>query len=147
MPFVALDICKHALKVAQCNDFVFDNGRDLNFKISQNAQNISGGQKQRLTIARAIAKNPNIYIFDDSFSSLDYKTQNNLMSEITKIAANATVIMVTQDIKTISNANKIIVLDKGNIVGEGSHNDLMKNCDIYRDLANSQVSKEVSKSE
>lgn len=138
---------KHALKVAQCNDFVFDNGRDLNFKISQNAQNISGGQKQRLTIARAIAKNPNIYIFDDSFSSLDYKTQNNLMSEITKIAANATVIMVTQNIKTISNANKIIVLDKGNIVGEGSHNDLMKNCDIYRDLANSQVSKGVSKSE
>ena len=138
---------KDALKIAQCDDFVFDGGKDLNFNISQNAQNISGGQKQRLTIARAIVKDPNIYIFDDSFSSLDYKTQNNLMSELTKIASNSTLIMVTQDITTISNADKIIVLDKGNIVGEGSHNDLMKNCSVYRDLANSQVSKEESKSE
>ena len=138
---------KHALKTAQCNDFVFDSGKNLKFKISQNAQNISGGQKQRLTIARAIAKNPNIYIFDDSFSSLDYQTQNNLMSELTKIASSATLIIVTQDIKAISNADKIIVLDKGNIVGEGSHNDLMQNCSVYRDLANSQVSKEVSKGE
>ncbi len=138
---------KNALKVAQCDDFVFDSGKDLNFKISQNAQNISGGQKQRLTIARAIAKNPNIYIFDDSFSSLDYKTQNNLMSELTKIASNATLIIVTQDITTVSNADKIIVLDKGNIVGEGSHNNLIKSCDVYRDLANSQISREVSKSE
>lgn len=134
---------KHALKVAQCDDFVFDNGKDLNFKISQNAQNISGGQKQRLTIARAIAKNSNIYIFDDSFSALDYATKHHLISDLTKVASNSTLIIVTQDIKTASLANKIIVLDKGNMVGKGSHNELMQNCSVYRDLANSQVSKEV----
>lgn len=144
---ISTEKIKNALKIAQCEDFVFDNGKDLNFNISKNAQNISGGQKQRLTIARAIAKEPNIYIFDDSFSSLDYKTQNDLMSELTKLASNSTLIIVTQNITTISNADKIIVLDEGNIVGEGTHNDLMRNCSVYRDLTNSQVSKEVSKSE
>lgn len=110
--------------------------------ISQSGKNVSGGQKQRLSIARAIIKNPEIYIFDDSFSALDYKTDKNLRKELRKHTKESTVFIVAQRIGTIMDADKIIVLDKGVIVGEGKHKDLIKNCSIYKEIALSQLSQE-----
>ena len=104
--------------------------------------NISGGQKQRLSIARAIARNPEIYIFDDSFSALDYKTDSVLRKELKKYTKEATSMIVAQRIGTIMNADKIVVLDKGKIVGLGTHKELLKTCDVYREIALSQLSKE-----
>ncbi len=136
------DVIKKAIEVAQGKDFVekMDNG--YNTKISQGGTNISGGQKQRLSIARAIARNPEIYIFDDSFSALDYKTDSILRKELKKYTSDATTLIVAQRIGTIMNADKIIVLDNGKVVGQGSHEELLKNCDVYREIALSQLSKE-----
>ncbi len=110
--------------------------------ISQGGTNISGGQKQRISIARAIAKNPEIYIFDDSFSALDYKTDYLLRKELSKYTKDSTIFIVAQRIGTIMNADKIIVLDSGNVVGMGKHKELLKNCDVYKEIAYSQLSKE-----
>lgn len=131
----------NALAVAQA-DFIKNLKGGVNYKIAQGGTNVSGGQKQRLSIARAIAKNPNIYVFDDSFSALDFKTDAKLRQELSKIVKNKTVLIVAQRISTIMNADKIIVLDEGNIVGIGTHKELMKKCKIYKEIALSQLSKE-----
>ena len=112
--------------------------------ITQGGTNVSGGQKQRISIARALAQDKNIYIFDDTFSALDYETDKRLRKALDELISKtkATVIMVAQRISTIKNADKIIVLDNGKVVGEGKHADLLKNCDIYRQIAYSQLSKE-----
>ncbi len=111
-------------------------------QMSQGGTNVSGGQKQRISIARAIARNPEIYIFDDSFSALDYKTDSILRKELKKYTEDATTLIVAQRIGTIMNANKIIVLDDGEIVGQGTHKELLQNCEVYKQIALSQLSKE-----
>ena len=111
-------------------------------ELSQNGTNISGGQKQRLAIARAIARNPEIYIFDDSFSALDYKTDAVLRKELKKHTKDATNLIVAQRIGTIMNADKILVLDNGECVGIGTHKELLKSCEVYKQIALSQLSKE-----
>jgi len=133
---------KKALDIAQATEFVSKLKDKEDYDISQGGSNVSGGQKQRLSIARAIAKDPDIYIFDDSFSALDFKTDAKLRKELSKVTKNKTVLIVAQRISTIMNADKIIVLDEGNIVGIGKHSELMKNCKIYQEIALSQLSKE-----
>ena len=113
-----------------------------NADIAQGGTNVSGGQKQRIAISRAIAKNPEIYIFDDSFSALDYKTDSVLRKELKKYTKSATSLIVAQRIGTIMHADKIIVLDKGKCVGVGTHSELMKTCKVYKEIALSQVTKE-----
>ena len=113
-----------------------------NASIAQGGTNVSGGQKQRLSIARAIARNPEIYIFDDSFSALDYKTDTVLRRELKKYTKEATILIVAQRVGTIINADKIVVLDNGKIVGLGTHKELLKNCEVYQQIATSQLSKE-----
>ena len=110
--------------------------------IAQGGTNVSGGQKQRLSIARAIARDPEIYIFDDSFSALDYKTDYVLRKELKKYTKDATTLIVAQRIGTIMNADKIIVLDEGRVAGIGTHKELLKSCDVYQQIALSQLSKE-----
>ena len=131
----------NALSVAQADDFIKELKNGINYQLSQGGANVSGGQKQRLAIARAIAKNPDIYIFDDSFSALDFKTDAALRRQLSKSVKNKTVLIVAQRISTIINADKIIVLDKGVIVGIGTHKDLLKNCEVYKQIAESQLSK------
>lgn len=133
---------KEAAKVAQADDFVSKMDDGYTSHIAQGGTNVSGGQKQRLAIARAIAKNPEIYIFDDSFSALDYKTDAVLREELKKYMKDATSLIVAQRIGTIMNADKIIVLDNGNCVGMGTHDYLLKNCEVYKQIALSQLSKE-----
>lgn len=135
-------LIKEATRVAQAKEFVEKMPKKYETDIAQGGTNISGGQKQRLSIARAIAKEPEIYIFDDSFSALDYKTDYVLRKELKKYTKDATSIIVAQRIGTIINADKIIVLDSGNQVGIGTHKELLKNCDIYKEIAYSQLSKE-----
>lgn len=113
-----------------------------NASIAQGGTNVSGGQKQRLSIARAIARDPEIYIFDDSFSALDYKTDTVLRRELKKYTKEATILIVAQRVGTIINADKIVVLDNGKIVGLGTHKELLKNCEVYQQIATSQLSKE-----
>lgn len=103
---------------------------------------MSGGQKQRLSIARAIVKKPDIYIFDDSFSALDYQTDVKLRTALNSITKESTVLIVAQRVSTIMNADKILVLNEGNVVAEGTHRELLKTCDIYYDIASSQLTKE-----
>ena len=133
---------KEAIKVAQATDFVEKMDDKYNSHIAQGGSNVSGGQKQRLSIARAIARDPEIYIFDDTFSALDYKTDALLRSELKKHTGDATSLIVAQRIGTIMNADKIIVLDKGKCVGMGKHKDLLKSCEVYKQIALSQLSKE-----
>ena len=133
---------KEAAKVAQADDFVSKMDDGYASHIAQGGTNVSGGQKQRLAIARAIAKNPEIYIFDDSFSALDYKTDAVLREELKKYTKDATSLIVAQRIGTIMNADKIIVLDNGTSVGVGTHEELLKNCEVYKEIALSQLSKE-----
>ena len=111
-------------------------------QMAQSGTNVSGGQKQRLSIARAIARDPEIYIFDDSFSALDYKTDSILRKELKKYTKDATTLIVAQRIGTIMNADKILVLDEGKVVGMGTHKELLKICDVYKQIALSQLSKE-----
>ena len=110
--------------------------------MSQGGTNVSGGQKQRISIARAIARDPEIYIFDDSFSALDYKTDSALRKELKKYTKDVTTLIVAQRIGTIMNADKILVLDEGKCVGQGTHKELLKNCEVYKQIALSQLSKE-----
>ena len=133
---------KKAAEIAQALEFI--DGKELGFdeNIAEGGTNISGGQKQRLAIARAIARDPEIYIFDDSFSALDYKTESILRKELKEYTKDATSLIVAQRIGTIMNADKIVVLDEGKCVGIGTHKELMKNCSVYREIAYSQLSKE-----
>lgn len=133
---------KTAVEVAQAKDFVENKPDKYNSVIEQGGTNVSGGQKQRLAIARAIARNPEIYIFDDSFSALDYKTDRALRTELKRHTKDATILIVAQRIGTIKDADKIIVLDEGKMVGIGKHEDLLKNCPVYQEIALSQLSKE-----
>lgn len=131
-----------AARVAQADEFISKMDEGYESHIAQGGTNVSGGQKQRLAIARAIAKNPEIYIFDDSFSALDYKTDAVLRSELKKYTKDATSLIVAQRIGTIMNADKIIVLDNGESVGVGTHKELLKSCEVYKQIALSQLSKE-----
>ncbi len=135
-------LIEEAIKVAQAEDFVTKMDEGYDSHIAQGGTNVSGGQKQRLAIARAIARKPEIYIFDDSFSALDYKTDSVLRKELKKYTKDATSLIVAQRIGTILNADKIIVLDEGKCVGMGTHKELLKNCEVYREIALSQLSKE-----
>ena len=138
---------RDAVHVAQAADFVENKPEKYDAVIEQGGANVSGGQKQRLSIARAIARNPEIYIFDDSFSALDYKTDRTLRTELKKYTKDATVLIVAQRIGTIKDADKIIVLDSGKMVGCGKHDDLLKNCPIYKEIALSQLSEEELRNE
>ena len=133
---------KKAIEVAQGKEFVEKMDEKYDTHIAQGGTNVSGGQKQRLAIARAIARNPEIYIFDDSFSALDYKTDSLLRKALKEYTKDATSLIVAQRIGTIMNADKIIVLEDGVSVGIGTHKELLKNCDVYKEIALSQLSKE-----
>ena len=135
---------ERALEISQAKEFVEQMPEKLDEPISQGGTNVSGGQKQRLSIARALSKKANIYIFDDTFSALDYKTDAKLRKALSEMIAEtkATVFIVAQRISTIKHADQIIVLDKGRIAGIGKHDDLLKNCDVYREIAKSQLSQE-----
>ena len=135
-------VIKQSVKIAQAKDFVdkMDDGYDSD--IAQGGSNVSGGQRQRLSIARALAVKPNVYIFDDSFSALDFKTDAKLRQALSKETKDKTVLIVGQRINTIMDADKIVVLDEGKIVGQGTHDELMKNCTVYQEIAASQLSDE-----
>ena len=131
-----------AAEIAQATEFIEAKDEKYKSEISQGGSNVSGGQKQRLSIARAIAKDPEIFIFDDSFSALDFKTDSKLREELSKKTQNKTVIIVAQRISTIMNADQIIVLEEGKVVGVGKHEDLLKNNETYKQIAYSQLSEE-----
>ena len=133
---------KEAAEVAQATEFIDAKPEQYASPIAQGGTNVSGGQKQRLSIARAIAKKPEIFIFDDSFSALDFKTDSTLRKALKEHTKDATTIIVAQRISTILNADKIIVLDDGHMAGIGTHGELMKNCEVYRQIAMSQLSEE-----
>ena len=128
--------------MAQAAEFVEKMDEGYDSYVAQGGGNLSGGQKQRLSIARAVCRHPEIFIFDDSFSALDYRTDRALRSALKKECADATKIIVAQRIGTIRDADKIIVLENGTIAGMGKHDELMENCEVYRQIANSQLSKE-----
>lgn len=133
---------KNAIKIAKAEDFVLNMDDKYDSLLSQGGTNISGGQKQRISIARAIARDPEIYIFDDSFSALDYKTDLELRKALRKNVKDATCLIVAQRIGTIMHADKIVVLDEGKCVGIGTHEELLKNCPVYKEIALSQISEE-----
>ena len=133
---------KEAIHVAQADDFVLKLDDTYDHAIAQGGTNVSGGQKQRLSIARAIARDPEIYLFDDYFSALDYKTDATLRKELKKYTKDATTLIVAQRIGTVMNADKILVLENGECVGIGTHKELLKNCEVYKQIALSQLSKE-----
>lgn len=133
---------KKAIEIAQAKEFIDKKEKGILSEIAQGGANVSGGQRQRLSIARALAKKPEIFIFDDSFSALDFKTDAALRKAMTEELKNRTLLIVAQRISTIMNAEKIIVLDEGEIVGMGTHKELLKNCEVYRQIALSQLSEE-----
>ena len=133
---------KKAIQIAQGEDFVERMEGKYSAAIAQNGANISGGQKQRLAIARAVCRKPDIYIFDDSFSALDYKTDRELRNALKKETAEVTSLIVAQRIGTIMDADQIIVLDEGKIVGKGTHKELLRECAVYKEIAMSQLSEE-----
>jgi len=136
------NLMKRAARIAQAEEFIDAKTEGYQSSIAQGGTNVSGGQKQRLSIARAIAKDPELYIFDDSFSALDYKTDSSLRRAIKEEISASSVIIVAQRISTIMNAEQILVLDDGRIVGKGTHRELLKNCEVYQQIASSQLSKE-----
>ena len=131
-----------ASKIAQAMEFIDSKPEKFETPIAQGGNNVSGGQKQRLSIARALVKKPQICIFDDSFSALDFKTDAALRKSLKEETGTSTVLLVAQRISTIMTADQIIVLDKGHIVGCGTHEELMKTCEVYQEIALSQLSKE-----
>ncbi len=135
-------LVEKSAKIAQAAEFVSELKNGYKNEIAQGGSNVSGGQRQRLSIARAIAVEPNVYIFDDSFSALDFKTDAKLRLALAKETKHKTVLIVGQRINTIMNADKIIVLDEGKIVGQGTHRELMKNCEVYQEIAASQLSED-----
>jgi len=139
---VTKDMINEALDVAQASEFVNKMDKGIDSHIARGGTNISGGQKQRLGVARAIARKPEIYIFDDTFSALDYKTDATLRKELKKYAKDTTTLIVAQRIGTIMNADKIVVLDKGKCVGIGTHKELLNNCPVYKEIALSQFREE-----
>ena len=135
-------LVEKSAKIAQATEFISELKNGYKNDIAQGGSNVSGGQRQRLSIARAIAVEPNVYIFDDSFSALDFKTDATLRSALAKETKHQTVLIVGQRINTIMNADKIIVLDEGKIVGQGTHQELMKDCEVYQEIAASQLSED-----
>lgn len=133
---------KLAAKIAQAEEFITEKEDMYKSEIAQGGTNVSGGQKQRLSIARALIKKPDIYIFDDSFSALDFKTDRKLRKELSKYTKQAVTIIVAQRVSSIMDANQIIVLDDGKIAGIGTHKQLLANCEVYKEIASSQLSKE-----
>lgn len=133
---------RSAVRIAQGSDFVEKMEDGYQSAIAQGGTNVSGGQKQRLSIARAVCRKPEIYIFDDSFSALDYKTDRSLRAALKRETAGVTSLIVAQRIGTIKDADQIIVLDEGRMVGSGKHEELMESCEVYREIAYSQLSKE-----
>jgi len=133
---------RESIEIAQAADFIFDNPEGLEAPISQGGANVSGGQKQRLSIARSLVKKPPIFIFDDTFSALDFKTDAALRKALKDKTGESTVLLVTQRVATVMSADQIIVLDNGKIVGKGTHQTLMKTCQTYQEIATSQLSKE-----
>ena len=131
-----------AAKIAQAWDFIREKEDGVQEAIAQGGTNVSGGQKQRLSIARAIAKNPKVFLFDDSFSALDFKTDARLRKALKQDVSESAVIIVAQRISTILDADQIIVLDEGKIVGKGTHKELLENCPVYQQIARSQMSEE-----
>ena len=131
-----------AARIAQALEFIEAKPEGYESPISQGGTNVSGGQKQRLSIARAIAKAPDIFIFDDSFSALDYKTDATLRKTLKEELSDKCIIIVAQRISTIMHAEQILVLDNGKIVGKGTHTELLAGCEVYRQIASSQLSKE-----
>ena len=129
-----------AAEIAQADDFISEKPEGYDSEISQGGANVSGGQKQRLAIARAIIKHPKVMIFDDSFSALDMKTDAALRKALSENAGDQTRIIVAQRVGTILNAEQIIVLDEGRIAGKGTHKELLETCDVYREIAHSQLS-------
>ena len=130
------------MEIAQASNFIAEKPEGLQSAISQGGTNVSGGQRQRLSIARALVKEPPIYIFDDSFSALDFKTDVALRRALKAHTGSSTLLIVAQRISTIKTAEQIIVLDEGKIVGKGTHNELMDTCETYREIALSQLSVE-----
>lgn len=135
----SLENIKSAAEIAQAEDFIMEKEEGFNAPVAQGGTNVSGGQKQRLSIARALAKRAPIYIFDDSFSALDFKTDAALRKELKKSAGESTLLIVAQRISTIADADQIIVLNEGRIEGKGTHKELMQSCEIYREIASSQL--------
>ena len=133
---------KEALKIAEASEFVDKLENKMDYKIASGGTNLSGGQKQRISISRALARDPEILIFDDSFSALDFKTDSKLRENIRKNMKDKTLFIVAQRVGTIMNADKIIVIDKGKIVGMGKHKELLNNCKVYQEICTSQLSKE-----
>jgi ATP-binding cassette subfamily B protein len=133
---------KKAAEIAQASEFIEEKQEGMKTEISQGGANVSGGQKQRLSIARALVKKPDIYIFDDSFSALDFRTDAALRRQLRDQTGSSTMIVIAQRISTIINAEKILVLDDGKLVGTGTHRELMENCSTYQEIALSQLSKE-----
>ncbi len=142
VPNATEDEIRKAAEIAQAVEFIDAKPEGYESAISEGGTNVSGGQKQRLSIARAIAKKPEIYIFDDSFSALDYKTDSTLRKALKEELSDSTVLIIAQRISTIMNAEQIIVLDDGHIVGKGTHRELIKNCEVYQQIASSQLSEE-----
>ena len=130
---------ERATDVAQAKDFVEKAQERYHSFLAEGGSNLSGGQKQRLSIARALVKKPDIYVFDDSFSALDYKTDAELRRRLKEITTEATTVIVAQRVTSIMNADQIIVLDKGEMVGHGTHDELLANNEIYRAIAESQI--------
>ena len=139
-PNATMDQVKDAARIAQADKFIEKLSGGYDAHIAQGGTNVSGGQKQRLSIARAICKNPDIFIFDDSFSALDMKTDARLREALHPITKDMVVLVVAQRVNTIKNANQIVVLDEGKIVGKGTHVELLKKCKVYKDIVKSQLS-------
>lgn len=135
----AIEELDQAAAVAQAKEFIDSREEGYATHLAEGGSNLSGGQKQRLAIARAVVKQPDIYIFDDSFSALDYKTDAQLRKRLKEVTQDATVLIVAQRVGTIMDADQIIVLDQGQIVGRGTHEELMQTNDIYRQIADSQL--------
>src|SRR5207237_5835120 len=132
----------HAAEVAQATEFIAERIDGFNSVIAQGGTNISGGQKQRLSIARALVRKPEIYVFDDSFSALDFKTDARLRAAHKRETRESTVLLVSQRVSTVMDADQIIVLDEGYIAGKGTHRELMKTSEVYREIVSSQLSLE-----
>ena len=133
---------KKSADIAQATDFIEKKPEGFDAPVAQNGTNLSGGQKQRVAIARAINRQPDIFIFDDSFSALDYKTDSTLRKRLAQETGSATTFIVAQRIGTIRHADQIIVLDEGHMAGIGTHDELIKTCKVYQEIAYSQLSKE-----